>query len=126
MKLIQSQGKAKTVMELTSNLIKKKLKESEINKELTSLRNKVRDSSKIKANKPKESSQEKPDYQAPRTYEHLLLMGPMRELFLGTGPMICITKSSKCMTVRSGRPLTPRRLDIRGRLCTIKGNEREE
>jgi hypothetical protein len=27
----------------------------------------------------------------------------MRELFLGTGPMICITKSSKCMIVRCGR-----------------------
>jgi hypothetical protein len=30
----------------------------------------VRDSKKVKANKPKETgSQEKPDYQAPRTYE---------------------------------------------------------
>jgi hypothetical protein len=37
----------------------------------------VNDSKKYKANKPKETgSQEKPDYQAPRTYEHLLLMGP--------------------------------------------------
>jgi hypothetical protein len=37
----------------------------------------VIDSKKIKANKPKETgSQEKPDYQAPRSYEHLLLMGP--------------------------------------------------
>jgi hypothetical protein len=50
----------------------------------------VSDSKKVKANKPKETgSQEKPDL--------------MRELFLGTGPMICITKSSKCMIVRSGR-----------------------
>jgi hypothetical protein len=61
-------------MELTSNLIKKKLKEEcEINKELTSLRNKVSDSKKVKANKPKETgSHEKPDYQAPRTYEQVL------------------------------------------------------
>jgi hypothetical protein len=27
----------------------------------------------------------------------------MRELLLGMGPMICITKPSKCMKVRSGR-----------------------
>jgi hypothetical protein len=37
----------------------------------------VSDSKKVKASKPKETgSQKKPGYQAPRTYEHLLLMGP--------------------------------------------------
>jgi hypothetical protein len=78
MKIIECREKAKTVMELTSNLIKKKLKEKcLINKELTSLRNKVSDSKKIEAIKPKEtSSLEKPDYQPPRPYKHLLLMGP--------------------------------------------------
>jgi hypothetical protein len=47
MKLIQSRGKAKTVMELTSNLSRKELKECKNNKEMTSLRNKVSDSKKI-------------------------------------------------------------------------------
>jgi hypothetical protein len=44
---------------------------------MTSLRNKGSDSKKMKANKLYETgSQEKPNYQAPRTYGHLLLMGP--------------------------------------------------
>jgi hypothetical protein len=37
----------------------------------------VSESKKVKTNKPKETgSQEKPDYQAPRIYEPLFLMGP--------------------------------------------------
>jgi hypothetical protein len=46
----------------------------------------VSDSKKVKANKPKETgSQEKPDYQAPRTYGHLLLMGPNAWAVFGYG-----------------------------------------
>jgi hypothetical protein len=46
----------------------------------------VSDSKKVKASKPKETgSQEKPDYQAPRTYEHLLLMGPNARAVFGYG-----------------------------------------
>jgi hypothetical protein len=52
--------------------------------------------SKKKANKLKETgSQEKPDNQAPRTHIHSLLMDLMRELFLGMGPMICITNTTR-------------------------------
>jgi hypothetical protein len=46
----------------------------------------VSDSKKIMANKPKDTgSQDKLGYQAPRTYEHLLLMGPNAWSVFGYG-----------------------------------------